>query len=208
MIKKKIRKNLVSIMYLSLILVVLISIFLIEGTFTRKSNDKDRLYIYVMKNLLDNEIPVVGRNNTMLRPFTDSNVKIVRNFYSYLDDKQKQENSLIYHDNMYMQNSGIDFGGVPNFDVIAILDGTVINVSEDPLLGKTIEIRHNNEMISVYQSLSEMKVKKRDNVLRGQVIGKSGLSNISKDLKDHLHFELFYKGQVVNPLDYFDKKIE
>ncbi len=53
-----------------------------------------------------------------------------------------------------------------------------------------------------------MKVKKGDNVLRGQVIGKSGLSNISKDLKDHLHFELFYKGQVVNPLDYFDKKIE
>jgi len=208
MLKKNVRRNLGSVIYFSTIFIVLISIFLIEQTYVKGPNNKGTKYNYVMKNLLDKDIPVLAKNQTMLKPFTDSNIKIVRNFYNYKDEKEKQQNALIYHDNTYMQNSGVDFGGVPNFDVIAVLDGVVINVSEDPLLGKNIEIRHSNEMISVYQSLSEVKVNKGDNVLRSQIIGKSGLSNIAKDLSDHLHFELFYKGQVVNPLDYFNKKIE
>lgn len=60
-----------------------------------------------------------------------------------------------------MPNSGVDYGGKENFEVVSILDGTVIDVKEDDLLGKIVEIRHSNEMISVYQSLSEVTVKNR-----------------------------------------------
>lgn len=104
-----------------------------------------------------------------------------------------------------MQNSGVDYRKEGTFDVVAVLDGTVINVKEDNILGNIVEIRHNNEIISVYQSLSDITVKIDDTVLQGQIIGKSGVNNINKQLKEHLHFELYYKGMVVNPENYFGK---
>ena len=63
-------------------------------------------------------------------------------------------------------------------------------------------------MISVYQSLSDVIVKKDDKVIQGQIIAKSGNSNINKDLGNHLHFELYYKGAIVNPEEYFDKSVD
>ena len=103
-----------------------------------------------------------------------------------------------------MQNSGIDYTSKEAFDVIAILDGTVIEVSDNEILGKTIKIRHNNELISTYQSLSDISVKENDTILRGQVIGKSGTCNLyNKD--SNLHFELYYQGKNVNPENYYNK---
>ena len=52
-----------------------------------------------------------------------------------------------------MQNSGVDYTSDSSFDVISILDGTVINVYENKILGTSIEVRHSNELISVYQKL-------------------------------------------------------
>lgn len=206
MLRRKVRKSIKSIFYFGIIVTVLISIFFIEQSLTKNvKNKKD--YIYVLKNMLDTDIPVIGKNVTILNPFTASDIKVKRGYYNYLDDKEKQETALIFHDNTYLPNSGVDFGGKEGFDVVSILDGTVTKITEDPLLGKTIEIRHNNELVSSYQSLSEVKVKKDDTVLRGQVIGKSGYANIAKDLGNHLHFELYHNGLVVNPLDYFGKKI-
>ena len=106
-----------------------------------------------------------------------------------------------------MQNSGIAYGGKDNFDVIAILDGEVVEVKNDKLLGNIVQIKHNEKIISVYQSLSETNVKKGDTIKQGQVIGKSGTSNISKDLGSHLLFELIINGTTVNPEDYYDKLV-
>ena len=43
--------------------------------------------------------------------------------------------------------------------------------------------------------------------LQGMIIGYSGEANVSPELGNHLHFELYYQGSVVNPLDYYDKLI-
>jgi len=108
-----------------------------------------------------------------------------------------------------MQNSGVDYSiGNDSFDVNAILDGTVISVKEDALFGNVVEIRHSNDMISVYQSLGTVNVKKDDVVKQGDVIGTSGLSNIDKELGNHLHFEILHNGQVVNPENYYDKQLK
>ena len=156
----------------------------------------------------DNDIPVVSTSSIIVRPYLDSNVSIYKTFYDYQDEISNQENSIILYEGIYMQNSGVDYTSDNSFDVISILDGTVINVYENEILGTSIEIRHNNDLISVYQSLSDVIVKEGDNVIQGQILAKSGLSNINRELNNHLHFELYYKGTIVNPEEYYNKSVD
>lgn len=156
----------------------------------------------------DNDIPVVSTSSIIVRPYLDSNVSIYKTFYDYQDEISNQENSIILYEGTYMQNSGVDYTSDISFDVISILDGTVINVYENEILGTSIEIRHNNDLISVYQSLSDVTVKEGDNVIQGQILAKSGLSNINRELNNHLHFELYYKGTIVNPEEYYNKSVD
>ena len=156
----------------------------------------------------DNDIPVVSTSSIIVRPYLDSNVSIYKTFYDYQDEISNQENSIILYEGTYMQNSGVDYTSDNSFDVISILDGTVINVYENEILGTSIEIRHNNDLISVYQSLSDVIVKEGDNVIQGQILAKSGLSNINRELNNHLHFELYYKGSIVNPEEYYNKSVD
>lgn len=187
---------------------------IISGLFLFKENpaptnqNKD-VPIYVNKETIDQDnVPVIGTNVTIARPYNDANVKILRTFYDYKADQSKQQSSLIFYENTYMQNSGVDYGYDKAFDVLSILDGTVVDVKEDNVLGKLVEIRHSNDLISEYQCLDEVSVKANDTVSQGQVIGKSGACNIAKDLNNHLHFELYYKGAVVDPETFFDKNLK
>ena len=107
-----------------------------------------------------------------------------------------------------MQNSGVDYVSSNTFDVVSVLDGTVISVEENDLLGTTIEVRHSNNLISVYQSLSDVVVEENMVVVQGQVLAKSGTSNINKELGNHLHFELYYNGEIVNPEEYYNKNVD
>ena len=95
-----------------------------------------------------------------------------------------------------MQNSGVDYGMGSEFEVVSILDGTVMEVIDDEIMGKTVKIKHSNEMISVYQSLGSVDVKVDDKLSQGMIIGKSGEANVSSDLGNHLHFELYHNGSV------------
>lgn len=163
---------------------------------------------YVNEVIIEKDIPVISINNNIVRPYTASNVGIGKSFYNYQDNEENQKNALIYYDGTYIPNSGVDYKSDEIFDVVSIFDGTVTKVTENNLLGKIIEVSHSNNVISVYQSLSEIIVKEGDSVLQGQVIGKSGESNISKDLGNHLHFEIILNGKNINPENCYDKNID
>ena len=162
---------------------------------------------FVSDTILNNDVPVISTSAKIINPYTDTSVTLGKSFYDYKGTKEQQEKSLIYHENTYLQNSGVDFISQNVFDVVAILPGTVADVSDNESLGKTIQIKHDNGYVSVYQSLSEVNVTINEVVNQGQVIGKSGVSNIDKDLQNHLHFELIVKGINVNPEIYYDKKL-
>lgn len=209
MTNRRIKKPVMYGIYVSAVFLVLGTIYLIEGTLSKgtfKEGDKERP-TYVSDTIFSEDIPVVGEDTKIIRPYKDNEIKIVKNYYDYQADQDSQIGSIIYHENTYLQNSGVSYGGKENFDVVAILDGKILDVKEDALLGHIIEIEHNNEMISIYQSLSEVNVKKGDVIKQGIVIGKSGTSNIAKDLGSHLDLELIIKGQTVNPESYYDKSI-
>lgn len=154
-------------------------------------------------------IPVVADPVQIINPFTNEEVKIMKSFYDYQAEISQQENSITFFNNIYMQSSGVSFALESDdiFEVVSVLDGTVANVREDELLGKVIEIKHDNNLVSIYQSLSEVIVAKGDTVRQGQVIGKSGTNQMAKDLGNHLHFELYHKGLIVNPEVFIGKLI-
>ena len=164
---------------------------------------------YVSKGILDYEqkVPVVSESKRIIRPYTDLEVKVSKNFYDYQAEAKEQEESLIYFEGTYMQSSGVSYSKDEVFDVVAILDGTVKEVKEDAMLGNVITIEHENGITSVYQSLSDITIKTGDIITAGQVIAKSSTSNISTELGNHLYFELIIDGICVDPENYYDKQI-
>ena len=176
---------------------------------TRINNsiESNEYLTYVSGTIISQDIAVINTTKRIIFPYTEQEVKVGKNYYDFKGTAESQENSIIYHEDTYIQNSGVDFVYDKTFDVISILEGTVTNVKEDEVLGKIVEVTHNNDYISVYQSLTEVNVKKGDTISQGQRIGKSGNNQLDKELGNHLHFELYIDGQVVNPLDYLDKEI-
>lgn len=189
-------------LYTIFALVVIVSLFL-----SIEVIDEEEQLTYVSDTILDEYVPVVNVEETIKKPFTDNNVTISKNYYDYQASVEEQTNSILYHENTYIQNTGINYKSDNIFDVISILSGEVIEVEEKELLGKSVTIRHDNELISVYQSLGEVTVKKGDKVSTGQVIGKSGSCDLITDSKNNLHFELYASGTITDPEIYYNKKL-
>lgn len=202
---RRLKKPVIYMIY-GLGFVLLVSVaYLIEGSLKPAKLEDDTLY--VSNTIFDDVKPVIATNDKIIKPYTDGEIKILKNYYNYQGEETEQEKSILVYDKTYLQSSGVTYGGKDNFDVVSVLDGTVISVKEDELLGKIVEVRHSNDIISVYQSLSEVSVKENDSIKQGDIIGKSGNSNINKDLGSNLYFELIIKGTIVNPEDYYDKQI-
>jgi len=187
---------------------LLIAVIGIIGLNSREIENSD--FTYVSKEIFDEILPVVSsqNDNSIIRPYTNDAVKIYSYYYNPDDEADKQENSIIYYENTYMQNSGVDYYSDNQFDVVAILAGTVLDVKEDETLGTTVEIKHTNNLISVYQGITDVKVTKDQSLNQGDVVGVSHQSKIYSNLKNSLHFEIYHEGKVVDPETFYDKKIK
>ncbi len=207
MIKRKLKSFVVPAIYSVAIVISIFSMYLVKNIFTKNMDSNKNEVKYVDNEItgVDTAIPVISTSTSIIKPYTNNDVKIVNNFYNYQGDAESQQNSILYYENTYMQNSGVDYAMDSEFDVVSILDGTVIKVEENDILGVIVEIRHTNDLISIYQSLKDVSVKVDDKVVQGQIIAKSGTSNINTSLTNHLHFELYHKGMIVNPEDYYNK---
>lgn len=209
---RKLKPFVIPALYSIAFIAFFISLFYLKNTLSipvsqEEDNDQNN---YVSEEIINNVIPTVGETKEVafIRPYNDESIKLIKNFYDKDSESSKQVNSIIYYENTYMQNSGVDYAGKANFEVLSIYEGTVSDVKEDKLLGKIIEIRHSNELISVYQSLSEVMVKKGDKVEQKQVIGKSGSSVVGNDLNDYLHLEVIYNGKLIDPETIYDKTLK
>ena len=67
-------------------------------------------------------------------------------------------------------------------------------------LGKTVLVRHENGIVTVYGHVSGIDVKRGDTVKRGQQIASSGMSGAAK--QPQLHFEVRKNSTPVNPVTY------
>lgn len=205
--KLRIRPYVFPTIYLTLVLVLMGVVY--YNSLTNKSyskNDENLRYVTTLDWL--DTIEVSKSTEIMLRPYTEEKVTIGKSFYDYRESNEKQENSIVYYEGTYIQNSGVDYVYKDVFDVVSCLNGTVLNVEKTELMGYVVEIKYDNDIILSYQSLSEVNVQKDDQIYQGQLLGKSGKSVIGNELGNHLHLEMYYDGQIINPEEYYDKDIK
>ena len=205
--KLKLKKFVMPVVYAVLVSVLALSTYLsFKDTNSNKEVIED--INYVSSIIWSNDTPVISTEKVLIKPYTTKEVQIGKYYYDYTDSSDSQKNSIIFYENTYIQNSGVDYILEKSFDVVSIYDGTVIKVEDNEIVGKTVEVKHDNNIISVYQSMGDIKVKEGDVITQGMVIGKSGTSKINSELGNHLHFELYVNGEVVNPEECYNKKID
>lgn len=143
-------------------------------------------------------------------PVENADAAVVKTkFYDFNGKTEDQEAALVFYNNTYQPNTGIDVTvkDGESFDVVASLSGTVTRVEEDAVLGNVIELEHDKGIVTQYQSVKDIKIKVGDEVKQGQVIAKAGQSLFNEKAGTHVHFEIRKDGIAVNPSDYFNKSL-
>jgi murein DD-endopeptidase MepM/ murein hydrolase activator NlpD len=102
-------------------------------------------------------------------------------------------------------HTGIDISCDDGAEVCAAEAGVVSRIFNHPMLGKTVEITHNETHKSLYSNLDNLSVSLNvgDEVEAGAVIGKIGDSSVSELAEEpHLHFEVSVGNVKADPLEY------
>lgn len=107
---------------------------------------------------------------------------------------------------LWEAHKAIDFAAEEGADVFAVLNGTIVDVSYDYLMGNVVKLDVGNNLIVIYKSLAnDVPVKVGDVVKKGEVIGKVG-NTAKSEMSDgpHLHLETWLKQVNVDPNEYLD----
>ena len=101
------------------------------------------------------------------------------------------------------RNDGIDIS-MPNGTPVKAAENGVVIYSGDGLkeYGKTVLIRHDDGLVTVYAHADKLTVNRGDKVARGQVIANSGMTGIAKTPR--LHFEVRKNASPVDPAKYLE----
>lgn len=97
-------------------------------------------------------------------------------------------------------HEGLDFSAPTGTPVYATADGTVEVADRKANYGNCIDIDHGYNYSSRYAHLSQMLVQPGQKVKRGELIGKVGSTGRSSG--SHLHYEVRFKGEAQNPVNY------
>ena len=87
--------------------------------------------------------------------------------------------------------------------VLSVLEGTVIFAGWNDESGYTIQVQHSNDIVSIYKHNQTLLKKTGEKVSAGSAIALVGNTG-SLTTGDHLHFELWYKGEAVDPTLYIN----
>lgn len=178
--------------------------------FSKVYNGKD----YVVKDVFDKTNPVIGNEdnqnaqNLISKPYISTDVKISKNYYDETATEEQQQKSIIYYGNTYIQNLGVEYSASNKFDIVSVADGEIISIKKDESLGYTVEIKHTNSLTTLYQYLSEVKIKEGSKILKGELIGISAKSIVEAENNYTLHFEVYNKGKTLNPEILYTMRVE
>lgn len=211
--KSSFKKLIIPSFYFMSVLVVMGAI-LLTITGVSKYLDERKDFKYSVNGLIKEETQKVQgdeqvkSNIVIIRPYKSETVSVGRYFYDFEADSKEQENAIIFYENTYMQNSGVDYISDNEFEVISVLDGVIKSVDDDETLGKVIKIEHDKDIYTVYQGVENVSVKVGDKVTQGSLLAVSGVSQINSNFKTSLHFEVYYKGELIDPESFYTLNIK
>lgn len=204
----KLKRWATATIYLSLILIVFVSMVFISNKLDNYYGDSLNLS-YILKDFIDNDTPVANiKNESITKPFDKENITTDIDFYDKDTDEDSQQKSLILYENTYMPNTGILYTSEEQFDVLSTLDGKITKISKDELLGNVVEITHSNTLTTTYYSIDNVKVKENQTIKQGEIIGTSGKNNISSTSDNMMLFEVSLNGNNIDPENYYQMKLE
>ena len=127
-----------------------------------------------------------------------------------LDQGEKTSGFGMRRDPYTLKNrmhEGQDFSGTwAKTPVLSTAKGVVKSAGKYGTYGNYIEIDHGNGYVTAYAHLNKRMIKRGSIIVRGQQIGTLG--NTGRSTANHLHYEIKYRGQHVDPQDYyFDNQI-
>ena len=190
---KSVKKIFVPTIYLMAILSVVGCILLTIMSINKYLTESEK-FDYSINGLIDNEVkPVQGEDNTkndvkVIKPFRNEKVTIGRGFYDFEGEQTNQEKSIIFYENTYMQNSGVDY-------------------VSDEVLGNIVKIEHDKNIITTYQGIDKVALKVGDVVSQGTIVGVSGKSLVNSNYTTSLHFEVNYKGELIDPEKFYSLNV-
>ncbi len=128
-----------------------------------------------------------------IQPVKNENLKQMASGYGYRSDPFTKIKKF---------HSGMDFSANVGTAVFATGDGKVTRANNQLSgYGNLIEIDHGYGYKTRFAHLSKYNVKPGQLVKRGDIIGYSGSTGRSSG--PHLHYEVHYKGNPVNPINYY-----
>ena len=97
---------------------------------------------------------------------------------------------------------GVDLASTERAPIEAANHGIVLFTGYLGIYGNTVIVDHGLGLTSLYAHLSEISVKKGQEVKKGDTLGLSGSTGFAGG--DHLHFALLVGGKFVNPIEWWD----
>ena len=98
------------------------------------------------------------------------------------------------------RHTGIDIIGGPGDRVSASGNGIVVYTGFSPIGGRTIVIRHNQNIRTTYLNLQNVYVSQGDRVKQGDIIASIGAFDDPSCIDSHLHFAIIYINKYLDPL--------
>lgn len=198
-----------SAIYIASAAIILAAAFLLQNSFDDSAKDGKEESAETGKNYGEPSVEVNSNLETIKMPVADADKPVIKKqFYDVNADEKAQEEALVFYNNRYEQNKGIDIAmeDGKSFDVKASLSGNVTKVQDDALLGNLVEVEHEDGVVTRYQSVKDIKVAVGDKVKQGQAIATAGKSQINEEAGVHVHFEIRKDNIALNPLDFVDKQ--
>ena len=164
---------------------------------TEKLNELKK-QLYVQSRSYDEIVQLAQNHENMLRcipaiqPVANKDLKRVASGWGYRFDP-------IYHTRRF--HEGMDFTAPTGTDIFATGNGTISEAGWQQGYGNSVKIDHGFGYETFYAHMSEINVSVGQPVTRGEIIGLVG--NTGKSTGPHLHYEVHYKGQVMNPQNYY-----
>lgn len=116
---------------------------------------------------------------------------------------------LVYSETLgdWRTHDGIDIAAVQGTTVLSASSGTVSSVTDDPLMGTTVTIRHDGGYETTYANLqARPNVEAGETVSAGQIIGAVGRTAAAESAQGpHLHFAVTKDGAPVDPNEYLKR---